>query len=559
MFIDKIKIYTKAGNGGNGVVSFRREKYVAKGGPDGGDGGNGGNIIFRIDEGSNTLLAFRYKRKFVAQNGGDGGGAKFHGANGEDTIVLVPRGTLIKDAESEKIIHDMSGDEDFVLCHGGRGGWGNRHFATPTRQIPRFAKAGLPGEEKEVILELKMIADVGLAGLPSAGKSSLLAALSSARPKIADYHFTTLEPNLGVVSTGGESGFVMADIPGLIEGASEGAGLGHNFLRHIERCRMLIQVVDVSGQEGRTPLEDFETISAELEKFSHDLAGRPRIIAANKADLLVNGEDEFSMIPEVSEECAELEKRCHELGYEVVYISAYLKEGLKKLVDKVAAMLSELPPVKVYEDEIVPEEEKIDTDGVENVRIFRTDDAFFNLEGRWVEALVDRVNFMDRESMMYFERSLSKSGLIDRLREAGCTDGDMIVLADDSGLEVDALNGEPGVYSARYMGEDTSYRIKNQSLVDRLEGVPVEKRTARFVCVIAAAFPDGTVCTTKGTIEGKIGYEERGENGFGYDPIFYLPDMSRTTAELSPEEKNAVSHRGKALAAMKEQIASYLK
>ena len=430
MFIDKIKIYTKAGNGGNGVVSFRREKYVAKGGPDGGDGGNGGNIIFRIDEGSNTLLAFRYKRKFVAQNGGDGGGAKFHGANGEDTIVLVPRGTLIKDAESEKIIHDMSGDEDFVLCHGGRGGWGNRHFATPTRQIPRFAKAGLPGEEKEVILELKMIADVGLAGLPSAGKSSLLAALSSARPKIADYHFTTLEPNLGVVSTGGESGFVMADIPGLIEGASEGAGLGHNFLRHIERCRMLIQVVDVSGQEGRTPLEDFETISAELEKFSHDLAGRPRIIAANKADLLVNGEDEFPMIPEVSEECAELEKRCHELGYEVVYISAYLKEGLKKLVNKVAAMLSELPPVKVYEDEIVPEEEKIDTDGVENVRIFRTDDAFFNLEGRWVEALVDRVNFMDRESMMYFERSLSKSGLIDRLREAGCTDGDMVRFGD---------------------------------------------------------------------------------------------------------------------------------
>ena len=240
MFIDKIKIYTKAGNGGNGVVSFRREKYVAKGGPDGGDGGNGGNIIFTIDEGANTLLAFRYKRKFIAENGSDGAGSKYHGKNGADVIIPVPRGTLIREAGSEKIIHDMTTDEPFVLCHGGRGGWGNKHFATPTRQIPRFAKPGLPGEEKEVVLELKMIADVGLAGLPSAGKSSLLAALSSAQPKIAEYHFTTLEPSLGVVSTGGESGFVMADIPGLIEGASEGLGLGHAFLRHIEWCRMLV-------------------------------------------------------------------------------------------------------------------------------------------------------------------------------------------------------------------------------------------------------------------------------------------------------------------------------
>lgn len=437
MFIDKIKIYVKAGNGGNGVVSFRREKYVAKGGPDGGDGGNGGNIVFRIDEGSNTLLAFRYKRKFVAQNGGDGAGAKFHGANGEDTVILVPRGTLIKDAESEKIIHDMSGDEDYILCRGGRGGWGNRHFATPTRQIPRFAKAGLPGEEREIILELKMIADVGLAGLPSAGKSSLLAALSSARPKIADYHFTTLEPNLGVVSTGGESGFVMADIPGLIEGASEGAGLGHNFLRHIERCRMLVQVVDISGQEGRTPLEDFETISSELEKFSPSLAAKPRIVAANKADMLVNSEDEFPMIPEVSEECADLEKRCRELGYEVVYISAFLKEGLKQLVDKIAQSLRELPPVTVYEDEIEPEEDKVDLSGVENVTISRAPDAAYVLEGQWVDALVNRVNFNDRESLMYFERSLTKSGLIDRLRKFGCSDGDMVRIGD---IEFEFIN-----------------------------------------------------------------------------------------------------------------------
>lgn len=431
MFIDKIKIYTKAGNGGNGVVSFRREKYVAKGGPDGGDGGNGGNVVFRVDEGSNTLLAFRYKRKFVAQSGGDGGGSKFHGANGEDIIVLVPRGTLIRDAESGKIIHDMSDGEDFILCRGGRGGWGNKHFATPTRQIPRFAKGGLPGDEREVILELKMIADVGLAGLPSAGKSSLIAAISAARPKIADYHFTTLEPNLGVVSTGGESGFVMADIPGLIDGASEGAGLGHQFLRHIERCRMLVQVVDISGAEGRTPVEDFDTISSELEKFSHELAARPRIVGANKADLLVNGEDEFVEISALSDECAALEEHCKKLGYEVVYISASQKMGLKALVDRIAAMLRELPPILTYESELTPEEE-LGSIGhsPDDVTIRREDDASYRLEGAWVSALVNRVNFNDRESMMYFQRSLSRFGMIDKLRDAGCEEGDIVKIED---------------------------------------------------------------------------------------------------------------------------------
>ena len=275
MFIDTIPIHVQAGNGGNGAVSFRREKYIAKGGPDGGDGGNGGNILFRVEEGANTLLAFRYKRKFVAENGGDGAGAKFHGKNGADVVIPVPRGTLIRDAASGKILHDMSDGEDYLLCRGGRGGWGNKHFATPTRQIPRFAKSGLPGEARDLILELKMIADVGLVGLPSAGKSSLLAALSAARPKIAEYHFTTLEPNLGVVPVGEGSGFVMADIPGLIEGAAEGAGLGHDFLRHIERCRLLVQVVDVSGSEGREPADDFAAISSELAKFSPALAGKP--------------------------------------------------------------------------------------------------------------------------------------------------------------------------------------------------------------------------------------------------------------------------------------------
>ena len=437
MFIDKIKIYVKAGNGGNGVVSFRREKYVAKGGPDGGDGGNGGNVVFTIDEGSNTLLAFRYKRKFVAENGSDGAGSKYHGKNGEDVIIPVPRGTLIREAGTEKIIHDMTDDEPFILCKGGRGGWGNKHFATPTRQIPRFAKAGLPGEEKEVILELKMIADVGLAGLPSAGKSSLLAALSSARPKIADYHFTTLEPNLGVVSTGGETGFVMADIPGLIEGASEGLGLGHAFLRHIERCRMLVQVVDIAGSEGRAPLEDFETISAELAKFSPDLAARPRIIAANKADLMVDAEDEFIEIPELSPEAAALELRCAELGYELVYISAYRKMGLKTLVDAIAEKLRDLPPILTYDAEILPETEVIEEEGMEDVTIRRGDDASFIVEGRWAEALIDRINFNDRESMLYFENSLVKCGIIDKLRDAGCEEGDTVRIA---GFEFDFID-----------------------------------------------------------------------------------------------------------------------
>ncbi len=438
MFIDKIKISVKAGNGGNGVVSFRREKYVAKGGPDGGDGGNGGNIVFRIDEGTNTLLAFRYKRKFVAENGADGAGSKYHGKNGEDVIITVPRGTLIKDPESGKIIKDMCDDEDFILCKGGRGGWGNKHFATPTTQIPRFAKAGLPGEAKEVILELKMIADVGFVGLPSAGKSSLLGAISAARPKVAEYHFTTLEPSLGVVSVGGEDGFVAADIPGLIEGASDGLGLGHDFLRHIERCRMLIQVVDAAGTEGRTPLDDFRVISEELEKFSPTLASRPRIIAANKADLMVNTVDEFALIPEISDEARELEDECAKLGYKVIYISAASKMNLKELIDETARILATLPPITVYESEIIPEEEhEEDLSGSDAVTIRRGDDASYIVEGEWIEKLVDKINFYDKESLMYFERSLIKGGIIDKLRTAGCEEGDTVNVC---GLEFDFVD-----------------------------------------------------------------------------------------------------------------------
>ena len=428
MFIDKIQIHTEAGNGGNGCVSFRREKYVAKGGPDGGDGGNGGSVIFRVDPGANTLLAFRYKRKFLAENGGDGAGAKFHGKNGADVIVTVPRGTLIRDAESGKILRDMSDGEDFTLCRGGRGGWGNKHFATPTRQIPRFAKAGQTGEARDVILELKMIADVGLAGLPSAGKSSLLAAVSAARPKIAEYHFTTLEPNLGVVDRGEGHGFVMADIPGLIEGASEGAGLGHDFLRHIERCRLIVQVVDVSGMEGREPIDDFHTISDELEKFSRTLADKPRIIAANKMDLLPDGKED--------PRAKKLADAADALEYPIVYISAAAHEGLDELVSLIERTLAGLPPVTTYEAEVTTTELEEDKAGSDAVTVRRDDDGAFVCEGAWLDELMRRVDFSERESVMFFQRMLIRGGVIDKLRAAGCEEGDTVRL---NGAEFDFM------------------------------------------------------------------------------------------------------------------------
>ena len=421
MFIDKIEIYAKAGNGGNGAVSFRREKYVAKGGPDGGDGGNGGNVVFAIDEGANTLLSFRYKRKFLAQSGDNGAGGKMHGKNGTDIIIPVPRGTLIRDAQSGRILKDMSDGEDFIACRGGRGGWGNKHFATPTRQIPRFAKNGIPGEEKNLLLELKMIADVGLVGMPSAGKSSLLATVSAARPKIADYHFTTLEPSLGVVNTGEERGFVMADIPGLIEGAAEGAGLGHDFLRHIERCRLLLQVVDASGIEGREPVEDFDTISAELEGFSEELANRPRIIAANKCDLLPDGD---------SEGLRSLETLADAMGYPFVKISTATREGIKELLELIERTLQTLPPVTVYESEEAPEEETYADAAPADTVIERADDGAFECRGKWLEKLCGRIYFDDRESLMYFQKSLNDAGIIEMLREAGCSEGDTVRMFD---------------------------------------------------------------------------------------------------------------------------------
>ena len=419
MFIDKIKIYLRAGDGGNGAVSFRREKYVSHGGPDGGDGGHGGNIVFRVDEGSNTLLAFRYKRKFIAANGENGKGAKFHGATAPDLVIPVPPGTLIKEVESGRIIHDMSMDDgaDFVCCRGGRGGFGNRHFSTPTRQTPMFAKNGTKGEEKEVVLELKMIADVGLIGYPSVGKSSILSKISAARPKIADYHFTTLQPNLGVVSTGNESGFVAADIPGLIEGAADGAGLGHAFLRHVDRCRLLLHVVDVAAVEGRDPIEDVKTINHELARYSPELAARPQIIVANKSDLIDLEDDTVKAF----------EAFVDENEWELYYVSAMTGEGLKTLIYEVAERLKLLPPIAVYESEI--EEVEALPETVEDI-VIRREGGKFVVEGDWIYNLMGRINFDNYESLNYFQQILLKNKVFERLEEAGCRDGNTVSIYD---------------------------------------------------------------------------------------------------------------------------------
>ena len=417
MFIDKIQIYVKAGDGGNGAISFRREKYVAKGGPDGGDGGRGGNIVFRIDEGSNTLLAFRYKRKFIAGNGGNGKGAKFHGATAEDLVIMVPRGTLIKDANTGRIIKDLSDDNDFICCKGGRGGWGNKHFATPTRQVPNFAKNGTKGEEKEIILELKMLADVGIIGYPSVGKSSILARISSAKPKIADYHFTTLSPNLGVVSTGGESGFVAADIPGLIEGAADGAGLGHAFLRHIDRCRLLWHVVDISCFEGRDPIEDIIKINTELEKYSPELATRKQIVVANKTDALD---------PELVDIKA-FESYVAQNGWELLYVSAATGEGLDKLIQRSAELLAELPPMIIYDAEYEPEDAYV---GGGKDTTITYEDGVYIVEGDWLFNLMGQINFSDNESLNYFQRILYRSGIFAELEKRGCKDGDTVSIYD---------------------------------------------------------------------------------------------------------------------------------
>ena len=413
MFLDYVKIFIKAGNGGNGKVSFHREKFVPNGGPDGGDGGDGGSIIVRVDDNMSTLMDFRYKRKYVAGNGVDGQGGRKTGKDGESLTIRVPRGTLVRDAESGEIIKDMSDDAPYVLCKGGRGGWGNQHFATPTRQVPRFAKAGLPGEEHDVILELKLLADVGLVGFPNVGKSTLLSVVSKAHPKIANYHFTTLFPNLGVVYVDEGRSFVMADIPGIIEGASEGAGLGHDFLRHIDRCRLLIHLVDVSGSEGRDPVEDFDAINAELKEYSAELSERKQIVAANKCDLC--GDDR--------ENIERLKAHVEALGYEFFEMSAATHSGTHELVNMASEMLSELPPVIRFEADYVPPEPVIDTS--EDLTIEKYDDVWV-VEGGWLQRLMSSVNFSDNESMMYFDRVLRDNGVYQRMEDMGIQDGDTV-------------------------------------------------------------------------------------------------------------------------------------
>ena len=415
-FVDTARITVRAGNGGNGAVAFHREKYVANGGPDGGDGGRGGSIVLVTDRNLSTLMDFRYKRKYVAENGADGSGARRTGKDGKDLIIRVPDGTVIRDAETQQIIQDMSGCARYVLARGGRGGWGNQHFATPTRQAPRFAKAGLPGQSREVVLELKLLADVGLVGFPNVGKSTLLSVVSKAHPKIANYHFTTLMPNLGVVYVDEGVSFVMADIPGIIEGASEGAGLGHDFLRHIDRCRLLVHLVDVSGSEGRDPIADFDAINAELKEYSPELATRPQIAVANKTDLLMDNEQLDAFRAHVEE-----------LGYEFFAMSAATHQGTRELVRHIAQRLSELPPVTVYEPEYVPRPPQIDTS--EPLHIEREDDTWL-VEGPWLQRLMANINFSDYESRMYFDKMLRQSGLFDQLEQMGIQDGHIVSMYD---------------------------------------------------------------------------------------------------------------------------------
>ena len=415
-FIDKARISVRAGNGGNGAVAFHREKYVAAGGPDGGDGGRGGDIVLVVDDHMSTLLDFRYQRKYVAPNGADGSGSRRTGKDGADLVLKVPRGTVVRDAETREIIRDMSGDEPFVLCRGGKGGWGNQHFATPTRQVPRFAKAGLPGRTREVLLELKLLADVGLVGFPNVGKSTLLSVVSKAAPKIANYHFTTLSPNLGVVYVREGVSFVMADIPGLIQGAAEGAGLGHDFLRHVDRCRLLIHVVDVSGCEGRDPVEDFDAICAELARWSPELAGRKMLVAANKVDILAD--------PELLER---LRAHVEGLGLELFEISAAAHRGVRELMDRAAQLLQELPPVAVFEPTYVEPLPQIDTSQALDIQ--RYDDVW-SVEGPWLQRLIANVNFGDYESRNWFDKMLRESGLFQRLEEMGIRDGDTVSMYD---------------------------------------------------------------------------------------------------------------------------------
>lgn len=416
MFIDIAKIVLKAGDGGDGAVAFHREKYVASGGPDGGDGGRGGNIVFQVDDNLSTLADFRYKRKYTAQRGENGRGNRCFGKSAPDLVVYVPRGTVVKDAETGRVIADMSGEEPQVIARGGKGGWGNTHFATPTRQTPRFSKPGTPGEELEVQLELKLLADVGLVGFPNVGKSTLVSVVSEAKPNIANYHFTTLTPVLGVVRMQEGKSFVMADIPGLIEGAWEGVGLGHQFLRHVERCRLLLHIVDVSGSEGRDPKEDFRIINEELRKFNPELAERPMLVAGNKCDIASE------------EQVAGFEAFVKAEGYEFFPIMAPIRHGVEELLNRTLELLSKLPPVKRFEPDPIPMQ---DVEELKRGKVEITEeDGVYFVKADWLLKILNTINFDDTDSAQYFQRVLIQTGVIDALRDAGVQEGDTVNLYD---------------------------------------------------------------------------------------------------------------------------------
>ncbi len=420
MFVDKAKIRVKAGDGGDGAVSFHREKYVAAGGPDGGNGGKGGDVVFVIDDNFSTLIDFKYKKKYIAERGENGGAKHCTGKNGQDLIIKVPRGTLVRDFNTGRIIADLSRKERQVIARGGNGGKGNAVFKSPTRQIPKFAKPGYSGEEFELSLELKLLADVGLVGFPNVGKSTLISVVSQAKPKIANYHFTTLVPVLGVVKVEAEKSFVMADIPGLIEGASDGIGLGHEFLRHVERCRLILHVLDVSGSEGRDPSEDFDIINAELEKFSPDLAKCPQIVAANKSDMAT------------PEQIETLKKYIEDKGYAFFEISAATTQGTSELIKYISAELDKLPPIKEYEPEEIPEEELLQIeDDRKKITVTKEEDIYF-VEANWLEPILRTVDLDDYSSLQYLQRVLQTSGVFNKLEEMGIEEGDTV---DIFGLE----------------------------------------------------------------------------------------------------------------------------
>lgn len=414
MFVDTAKIRIKAGDGGNGACTFHREKYVNAGGPDGGDGGKGGNVVFVGDTNINSLIDFKYRKRYIAENGKNGSGSNMTGKSAPDLVIKVPVGTLIREAETGRILADISDKEPHIVAKGGKGGWGNQHFASATRQIPKFAKPGFPGEEFEVTLELKLLADVGLVGFPNVGKSTLISVVSAAKPEIANYPFTTLTPVLGVVKMDAGNSFVMADIPGLIEGASEGVGLGHDFLRHVERCRLILHIVDISATDGRDPIDDYKQINYELEKFNPELAKRPQIVALNKAD---------ASIEEIIEEFNEF---AEENGFKTYLISAATGEGVKELINAIAAELAKLPPIVRYEAEELTREE------ITSKQEFKIhiEDGIYVVEAPWLMHALGYVDLDDYESLQYFQRVLRLSGIIDELERMGINEGDTVSILD---------------------------------------------------------------------------------------------------------------------------------